>query len=544
LLPSDPGRSVPALAEIVRTLQGVAKTLSEEPTPVTVAVASLVQEKLAVASAGLTAAAGVAFDAVADRETVTLGTAFEATVELWNGGKQSLEVQAVRLQTADGWQVEPIELTDDQALESLDRWRFEVRVPAEDQVTKPYFLRLPPVGDLYDWSQTPSKVRGAPFQPPPLTAWLELELADAAIRLEREVVYRYGDQAVGEVRRPLRTVPMLEVGLMPSLILQPLGSPRERYLEVLLSSNSETPLRGRLEAQLPEGWLPVDPLSFSIDQPRGSQVLELPLIADEGLEPVTYVVSVTAALDSGERLDSSYAVMDYPHIRPATMERPAATEVRALDLRLPSLSRVGYIRGASDRVPELLLEVGVPLELLGPAELENGDLDVYEAIVIGSRAYETDPALMRANPRLLEYVEKGGTLIVQYQQYQFVRGGYAPLPLVIERPHGRVTDESSPVRVLEPDHPVFVHPNRIASADWEGWVQERGLYFPSTWDESYLPLLALQDEGRPEELGSLLVASVGEGTYVYTGLSFFRELPAGVPGAFRLFMNLLALGEE
>jgi hypothetical protein len=141
-------------------------------------------------------------------------------------------------------------------------------------------------------------------------------------------------------------------------------------------------------------------------------------------------------------------------------------------------------------------------------------------------------------------VEQGGTLIVQYQQYQFVRGAYAPLPLEIERPHGRVTDESSPVRVLEPDHPVFGHPNRLASADWEGWVQERGLYFPSTWDESYVPLLALQDEGRPEELGSLLVASVGEGTYVYTGLSFFRELPAGVPGAFRLFMNLLALGER
>ena len=190
------------------------------------------------------------------------------------------------------------------------------------------------------------------------------------------------------------------------------------------------------------------------------------------------------------------------------------------------------------------MEVGVPLELLGPSELETGDLGVYEVIVVGSRAYETDAALLRTNPRLLKYVAEGGTLIVQYQQYQFVRGDYAPHPLVIERPHGRVTDEASPVRVLEPEHPVFRNPNRISSADWEGWVQERGLYFPSEWDEVYMPLLALQDEGRPEELGSLLVASVGDGTYVYTGLSFFRELPAGVPGAFRLFMNLLALGEK
>jgi len=357
-------------------------------------------------------------------------------------------------------------------------------------------------------------------------------------------VYRYGDQAVGEVRRPLRTVPMLEVGLKPSLILQPLGSPRDRDLEVFLSSNSETPLRGRLEVQLPEGWSPVDRQSFSIDQPRGTQVLELPLVADEGLEPGTSIVSVVAILDSGERLGAAHAVLDYPHIRPVTMEKRAATEVRALDLRLPGLSRVGYVRGASDRVPELLMEVGVPLELLGSTELENGGLGVYEAIVIGSRAYETNPSLMRANPRILQYVKDGGTLIVQYQQYQFVRGGYAPLPLVIERPHGRVTDETSPVRVLEPQHPVFSHPNQISSADWEGWVQERGLYFPAEWDEAYLPLLALQDEGRPEELGSLLVASVGEGTYVYTGLSFFRQLPAGVPGAFRLFINLLALGEK
>ncbi len=544
LVPGDLERAVPALAEIVRTLQGVSKMLDEQPTPAAIAVSSLVEEKRAVASAGLIAAAGVAFDAMADREAVTLGSPCEATVELWNAGNQSLEVQEVRLQTADGWRVEPVELTDESGLESVERWRFRVSVPSGDTATEPYYLSRPLLGDLYDWSEAPEELRGEPFQPPPLSARLELELAGATVFVEREVVHRYGDQAIGEVRRPLRTVPILEVGLKPSLILLPLGSARERHLEVLLSSNSETPLRGRLESQLPEGWSPVDPLPFSIDQPGGTQILKLPLVADEGLEPGTHVVSVSAVLDSGERLVSSYPVLDYPHIRPATLQRPAATEVRVLDLRLPRLDRVGYVRGASDRVPELLMEVGVPLELLGSEELENGDLSVYETIVVGSRAYETDPALLRANPRLLEYVEEGGTLIVQYQQYQFVKGGYAPYSLEIERPHGRVTDETSPVRVLRPDHPVFRHPNRISSADWEGWVQERGLYFPSTWDESYVPLLALQDEGRPEELGSLLVASVGEGTYVYTGLSFFRELPAGVPGAFRLLINLLALGEE
>ncbi len=544
VLPSDLERSVPAFAEIVRTLQGVAATLDEQSTPAAKAVASLVNEKLAVATAGLTAAAGVAFDAVTDREAVTLGTSFEATVELWNGGEQNLEVRAVSLEADGSWAIEPVEITEESSLESLDRWRFEVDVPAEDQVTQPYFLRQPLAGDLYDWNQAPKEVWGLPFQGPPLTAHLEVELAGATIHLEREVVYRYGDQAIGEVRRPVRTVPILEVSLQPSLILEPLGSTRGRRMEVLLTSNSETPLYGRLEAQLPDGLSPVEAQAFSVEQPGGTQVLELPLVAEEDLEAGAYAVSVAAVLDSGVRLGSTFAVLDYPHIRPSQMEVQAVSEMRTLDLRLPDLTRVGYIRGASDRVPELLAEVGVPLELLGPEELENGDLGDFDAIVVGSRAYETNTALLRSNPRLLEYVQEGGTLIVQYQQYQFVRGDYAPLPMTIERPHGRVTDETSPVRVLEPDHPVLQYPNRISSTDWEGWVQERGLYFPSTWDEAYVPLLALQDEGRPEELGSLLVASVGEGTYVYTGLSFFRELPAGVPGAFRLFINLLALGEK
>jgi hypothetical protein len=544
LVPSNLERSVPALAEIVRTLQGVARQLAGQSSPAAASVASLVEEKLAVATAGLIAAAGVAFDAVADREAITLGTSFEATVELWNGGEQNLEVRAITLEADDSWSIEPFEITEESSLEAVDRWRFVVGVPAEDQATQPYFLHRPLVGDLYDWSQTPEAIRGLPFQPPPLTAHLELELAGATIHLEREVVHRYGDQALGEVRRPLRTVPILEVSLQPTLILTPVGSSRDRRLEVHLSSHSASLVRGRLEARLPDGWSPVDARVFSIEQPGGTEVVEVPLVAGESLEPGKYVVSVSAVLDSGERLDSSFAVLDYPHIRPTQMEERAAAELQVLDLRLPRLSRVGYIPGASDRVPDLLLEVGVPLELLGSEELENGDLGEFEAIVVGSRAYETNPALLRANPRLLEYVEKGGTLIVQYQQYQFVSGGFAARPLTIERPHGRVTDEASPVRVLEPDHPVFRTPNRISSNDWDGWVQERGLYFPSTWDEAYLPLLALQDEGRPEELGSLLIASVGEGVYVYTGLSFFRELPAGVPGAFRLFVNLLALGEE
>jgi hypothetical protein len=183
----------------------------------------------------------------------------------------------------------------------------------------------------------------------------------------------------------------------------------------------------------------------------------------------------------------------------------------------------------------------VPLEILTPEALAAGDLARFDAIVVGTRAYETEPALAEANPRLLDYARRGGLVIVQYQQYPFVAGGYAPYPLEIARPHGRVTDETAPVTVLDPAHPAFTAPNPIGAADWEGWVQERGLYMPASWGEPFRPLLETADPGGEPQRGGLLVAPLGEGTYVYTGLAFFRQLPAGVPGAYRLFANLLAL---
>ncbi|MDH4350387.1 MAG: hypothetical protein OEW56_04480, partial [Gemmatimonadota bacterium] len=176
--------------------------------------------------------------------------------------------------------------------------------------------------------------------------------------------------------------------------------------------------------------------------------------------------------------------------------------------------------------------------------LARGDFSAYDVIVIGSRAYETDSALVAHNDLLLAWVRNGGHLLVQYQQYEFVRGGFAPYPIEIRRPHDRITDETSPVTVLDPSHAAFRAPNRIGPADWEGWPQERGLYFAGTWDAAYTPLLEMQDPGQQPVRGGLLVAPVGRGTYVYTGLSFFRALPAGVPGAFRLFFNLLGLNSE
>jgi len=234
--------------------------------------------------------------------------------------------------------------------------------------------------------------------------------------------------------------------------------------------------------------------------------------------------------------------IDYPHLRARFLVDSAVASVRVAPLVLPALDRVGYVRGASDRVPEALRAVGIPITLLEDEALRRADLDAFDVIVIGSRAYEINSALVETNGRLLEYARRGGLVVVQYQQYQFVRGGYAPYPLDIAFPHDRVTDETAPPTLLEPSHRVFHRPNEIGTADWDEWVQERGLYFPHTWDSRYDAPLALADPGDEPRAGGLLIAPVGKGAYVLTSLSFFRQLPAGVPGAFRLFANILALG--
>jgi hypothetical protein len=196
-------------------------------------------------------------------------------------------------------------------------------------------------------------------------------------------------------------------------------------------------------------------------------------------------------------------------------------------------------------MPAALREAGFAFTSLGGDDLRrlstSGLEAAFDTVVVGSRAYEAEPALAEVHPRLREFVEAGGVLVVLYQQYPFVDGGFALKPLTIARPHDRTTDESATVNLLEPGHPVFRVPNPIGPADWEGWVQERGLYYAREWDPAYRPLLELPVSDAAASRGALLVARVGRGAYVYTGLAFFRQLPAGVPGAYRLFANLLAL---
>lgn len=569
LNPADPGRTVPDLVRIVDELAAARRLLVESRPadwdPVEVAaIARLIEEKRAIAEGALAAAAGLAVDATAASAELVPGqeTALETT--LWNAGERSAELTGVEILHPAGWSVRETERDVDSeswwmrrfgrnatlgnrgTLEpgGLARGTWSLTVSADAAPSIPYFLRHPLEKAVYDWSAAPPEVRGEPFGPPPVIARFHVRVAGVELALDREVVWRFRDQVHGEVRRPLRVVPAVEVTVEPELLVWPVSETSPRPLEVTLRRHGSETLTGQVEVRGPAGWPEPPAPRFRLDETTGSRTVRLELEPPEGFSPGHYPLEVAAVLDDGRRFELALPLVDYEHIRPTPQPVPARVEVSAMDLALPELDRVGYIRGASDRVPEMLSRVGLPIEEIAPAELLEGDLGSYDVIVVGSRAYEAEPAVARANARLLDYVRQGGLLVVQYQQYQFVREGHPPYPLDISRPHDRVTDETAPVTLLAPDHPALTTPNRIGPEDWEGWVQERGLYFAGSWDEAYTPLLAMADPGGEPLEGSLLVASLGEGTYVYSGLAFFRQLPAGVPGAYRLFANLLALSTE
>jgi LmbE family N-acetylglucosaminyl deacetylase len=535
--------TVPAFLDILKDLQVAQSALAEEDG----AVRGLIGEKIAVAEAGLAAAANLEVDATTDQEELTAGSSFPVQVSLWNGGTHALAGASVSLVPAPDWGGEtsagaPGD-SKDLAAGLLATWDLKPAVPASAPPTVPYFLRKPLIGSLYDWSAATPAERGLPFGPPPLTARLRFTVDGVPVTLQREVVHLHRNQAVGEVRRPLRVVPEVEVATAESVLVWPIQSHEARRLKVTLTSHAKSPVNGRLEASTAEG-ISAAPRPFTLAAANEPLELELVLQPPAELKPGRAALELAAVLDDGRRFDLAVPVVDYPHIR--ATPRPVAAEVtvQTADLRLPPLKRVGYVRGASDRVPEFLRQVGVPLELVTGDQLQAGDLSRFDVIVLGSRAYETDPALPRASRRLLDYARGGGVVIVQYQQVGYFEGKFAPYTLEIARPLDRVTDETAAVQLLDPANPVFNVPNKIGPADWDGWVQERGLSFAHAWDPAYKPLLSMKDPDTPDLKGGLLVARVDKGFYVYTGLAFFRQLPAGVPGAYRLFANLLALGKS
>ena len=536
---------------------------------------SLVEEALA-------ASAGIVVDPAADDGFVVPGQALQVALSIWSAGETPLNVRDVVMETPAGWSTGPGIVPPQQpvspALSALSPSsnyvirRYALTPPPEAPLTEPYFLVRPRRNGLYDWSSVPDSLRGEPFDPPLLSARVTLDVGGTLVTLRREVSWRYNDQARGEVRRPVFVAPAVGVAATPELLVWPAGNGGSRAVTVELVHGVRGTTQGEIRLELPAGWPDVAAQRFTLEGEGTRRSFIFHVQSPAALPAGSYQIHAVASAGHA-RYDRATALIDYPHLRPVQYTSSAAVRIHATPLVLPALRSVGYVRGASDLVPEALGMIGVPVRVLSAHDLERADLSQFDVIVIGSRAYETEPALAANNDRLLDYARAGGRVIVQYQQYQFINGRFAPFPLAIARPHDRVTDENAPVRVLEPSSPLFTTPNPISDADWLGWTQERGLYFARSWHSAYRPLLEMTDapftaagdsmtaaglaareavRERPlpagpsgpasEALrGGLLVARLGRGLYVYTGLSFFRQLPAGVPGAYRLFVNLLGL---
>jgi hypothetical protein len=416
---------------------------------------------------------------------------------------------------------------------------FRVAAGENTPVTQPYWLAEPRRGLLFTWP--PGAPAGEPFGPAPLNAIVDVRLAGTAMAIERAVEFRGVDAVRGEVRRRIDVVPAISVEVQEPLLLVP-AAKRSAEWEIVAQVVNLTPARaeGVLRLDAPVGWT-VTPSEarFQLAGAGERAMQRFAIRVNRSAEPGEYRIAAAAII--GDRMfDRTLQTVAYPHIQTHRLYTPAVTRVRLMDLLVPTV-RVGYIAGTGDDVPTAIARMGIPVVNLDAQTLAGGDLSQFDTIVVGIRASEARPDFIANHQRLLQWVEEGGALIVQYQQPDYVERGLPPYPA---RVGPRVTEENAAVTVLQPTNPAFTTPNRIRVEDWSDWTQERSVNNWTGFDPHYTALLESHDSGDDPQTGAELMARLGRGVYIYTALAWFRQLPAGVPGAYRLFANLLAFGQE
>jgi LmbE family N-acetylglucosaminyl deacetylase len=409
-------------------------------------------------------------------------------------------------------------------------------VAASLTYSSPYWLTEPHSIGLFTVADR--KMIGKPENDPAVVFNVRFVINGEAINIPAPLVYKWTDPVKGELMRPFEIVPPLFVNLTKPVYIFKNQDPQE--VTVLLKATKDG-VDGKIKLELPKGWKSV-PTSIPINLVKRGQEQSATFRVIASKDELNATVKAVAEIND-KAYDYSLQLIDYDHIPTQTLMPKAEAEALRIDLKKEG-SVVGYIRGAGDDVPGSLRNMGYEVWEMKNEEITAANLKKVDAVVLGVRTLNTNERIKFFMPELLEYVRQGGTLVVQYNtnsDFEIEKDKFAPYPITLSR--DRVTEENSEVRILKPDHPALNYPNKITSKDFEGWVQERGLYFPSNWHENYDALLSCNDTGEPAKNGSLLIASYGLGLYVYTGLSFFRELPEGVPGAYRLFANLVSLGK-
>lgn len=515
--PRDPAKVLPRLAEAHRLMAQV-------PDPHWRAV------KTAELEVVMLACAGVWLDALGEAPSVTPGAALEVTLVAM-ARAPGAEVTLSGVQIEGGPKVAGGKL-------GAKPWQQTARltVAPGHAPSRPHWLREAPSPAQYRIDD--QTLRATADLPGALRATFTVEIAGRRFIVERAVAYTRTDAVLGERRQPVEVLPPVTASFDNPAVVLPRGTPNR--VRLTLNAATGAAAKGTLELGAPAGYT-VTPRSvpFALTREAPEQIVDVTITARPDAAPGALVAEAVVA---GKRWSMQATVIDYDHLPRRTVLRPASLGLVPLDLDRGKTARIGYVAGPGDTVAEALRQVGYTVEEIGVDDIAGGDLSRFDAIVTGIRAYNAHPRLMAQHGALMRYVERGGRLIVQYNtnnRFNPLEGLIGPWPFTISR--DRVTDETAAMTPTAADHPALTRPNRLGAADYAGWVQERGLYFADAVDQRYERVFSMHDVGEKPLDGSLIVARHGKGAFVYTGISFFRQLPAGVPGAFRLFANLLAL---
>jgi len=423
------------------------------------------------------------------------------------------------------------------SLENNKRENFKQKINLDNlEYTDPYWLKKN--WSLGMYNVTDQQMIGKPETPRTVKVSFNLIIDEHQISIDKDVVYRYSKSDKGELYEPFEILPKATTKLKEKVLL--FADNESKSISVIVKSGAKN-IQGKLSLEVPNGWQ-VSPsfIDVSIEQKGEEQTYDFKVMPSKNESEGKLKAIVTI---DGIKYDKELVEINYSHIPKQSILLNSEAKVVRLNIQKGG-NFIGYIKGAGDVVPESLEQIGYTVKIINPEDINEESLQQFDAVVLGIRAYRSVPLLKYKQKHLLDYVEKGGNLIVQYNKTKRAGGSDPRAPYNLEISRDRVTNEKAKVTILAKDHSVMNFPNKITEKDFEGWVQERGLYFPNKWSSEYVPILSMNDKGEAEKKGSLLIAKYGKGNYIYTGLSFFRELPAGVSGAYKLFANMLSIGKE
>ncbi|HZC42919.1 MAG TPA: PIG-L family deacetylase, partial [Acidobacteriaceae bacterium] len=467
------------------------------------------------------------------------GQSFQVSVRLADQGTDPVTVKDVHLvaTTDKDWKLEwlppaPLSVNADDTAEA----KFSVTVPDDATVTKPYFSRPNLEQPYYDVSNPDYLNRS--WMPYPLAARATFSYHGAEVILDQLVQTVHSVHGYGPVLDPMLVAPAISVWVSPKAGIVPMTS-RSFTIHVQIRSEVEGPASGSVSLKLPEGWASNPAKAQFATQQTGSQQDIAFEVAPKKVEPKPYRITAAATYE-GHTYTSGSTMVGYPGLRSYPYYRDAAYRTAGVDIDISKGLTVGYVAGTGDSLAESLQELGIQTTFLSPQDIATGDLDRFRAIVLGVRAYAVRPELKTFNSRLLEYVKNGGTLIVQYNLTE-LGDNSGPYPFQLDGNPEKVIDENSKVDFLDPNYPALTWPNKITQQDFTGWVEERGHGFMRSWDSHYVAPTETHDPNQDPQKGGLLIAPYGKGFYVYDAYAFYRQLPEGVPGAYRIFVNLLSL---